>query len=259
MNSSPEKNKMDLKCIWMSAGIVNYKLCDKNMNCEECDFDRVMQGMLPSRETETATHLSVPQNETDVNRQLINSYLSGLLSGCKIHLDRCYHPSHFWYKAQNDNTIDVGLDSILLKILDPLDRVILPERGESYHTGQLIAWIVRKQKTLPLHSPLKGEVVEINPAFLLNGIDQILEEDSYLFKLKDNATRPLPSRICTEISGLQCIAKKVAVIQKHLQKAFAETVPSHVGVTLADGGNIQIGLEKVIGEKAFNRLLKELF
>src|SRR5262245_36227592 len=33
------------KCLWMGSGVVNYKLCDLEYNCEGCLFDRVMRGL----------------------------------------------------------------------------------------------------------------------------------------------------------------------------------------------------------------------
>jgi hypothetical protein len=33
-----------LPCVWMSAGLVAFKLCDREGECEGCPFDRAMQG-----------------------------------------------------------------------------------------------------------------------------------------------------------------------------------------------------------------------
>ena len=33
----------DLKCIWMASNVVEYKLCDKNFDCETCSFDKVIR------------------------------------------------------------------------------------------------------------------------------------------------------------------------------------------------------------------------
>jgi hypothetical protein len=31
------------KCIWMEAGVVSYKLCDNNFDCQTCTYDQGMQ------------------------------------------------------------------------------------------------------------------------------------------------------------------------------------------------------------------------
>lgn len=33
-----------LKCVWMLAKVVDYKLCDQAYECEHCAFDHVMRG-----------------------------------------------------------------------------------------------------------------------------------------------------------------------------------------------------------------------
>lgn len=38
-----------MPCVWMSAGLVAYKLCDRGFECEGCPFDRAMRGALPPR------------------------------------------------------------------------------------------------------------------------------------------------------------------------------------------------------------------
>ncbi len=42
--SESEKYKSfdDIKCLWMKCGAVDYKICDKNFECENCDFDKRM-------------------------------------------------------------------------------------------------------------------------------------------------------------------------------------------------------------------------
>ncbi len=32
-----------LKCIWMECGYVEYKLCDRNYDCENCPFDKAIK------------------------------------------------------------------------------------------------------------------------------------------------------------------------------------------------------------------------
>lgn len=34
-----------LPCVWMSAGLVSFKLCDREGECEACPFDLAMRGV----------------------------------------------------------------------------------------------------------------------------------------------------------------------------------------------------------------------
>lgn len=47
-DKKPDKNKLYFQdnnrhCIWMIAGVISYKLCPINYDCEHCDFDAVMR------------------------------------------------------------------------------------------------------------------------------------------------------------------------------------------------------------------------
>ncbi|MEI6127990.1 MAG: hypothetical protein WCQ99_15695, partial [Pseudomonadota bacterium] len=60
----PEEEK---KCIWMTTGLISYKLCTRDFRCEECIFDQVMrnemtvQNIQPS--SEPAAAYAKPHNE----------------------------------------------------------------------------------------------------------------------------------------------------------------------------------------------------
>lgn len=43
----PQPAYSGLPCVWMSAGLVAYKLCDRGFECESCPFDQAMRGALP--------------------------------------------------------------------------------------------------------------------------------------------------------------------------------------------------------------------
>jgi hypothetical protein len=38
---------LPLKCVWMQAGNVDYKLCDREYECDECPFDQAIRGGAP--------------------------------------------------------------------------------------------------------------------------------------------------------------------------------------------------------------------
>ena len=35
------------KCVWMESGVVSYKLCDFEYNCEACPFDQALRAHTP--------------------------------------------------------------------------------------------------------------------------------------------------------------------------------------------------------------------
>ncbi len=261
MKAKSNHKTTDLPCIWMLAGIVNYKICNHDYQCETCEFNRVMQGMISTEnESEEAIRDTGPTSQIPNQADLItNQYLHTLLSGCKIHLDRCYHPSHLWYKARTKNRIQVGIDKLILKLLHPIDRLILPEEGTDYRSGQLIAWIVRANKILPFHSPVKGRVTALHPALRDADPSAVAARDDYLFEMEGKNLGTRVQQFCGNTEGFSCFRQKIDILRAHMLRSFANNMPGCVGVTLADGGERELNLEKVIGKRLFDRLIDDLF
>lgn len=261
MGTNRHHKPKDLPCIWMLAGIVNYKICNHDYQCETCEFNRVMQGMLsPEKEMrETIRETDTADGISHQTSRLTNQYLHALFSGCKIHLDRCYHSSHLWYKARAANRIQVGIDKLILKLLHPIDRLILPEVGATYRRGQLIAWIVRGKEILPFHSPVEGRVSALHPELQMADPSTIADRDDYLFEMEGKNLGTQVQQFCGHMEGFSCIRQKIGILRSYLVRSFDSDRPGEMGVTLADGGETEVNLEKVIGKQMFDRLIRELF
>ncbi|MEE9169105.1 MAG: hypothetical protein V3U73_05030 [bacterium] len=267
MKNPYNNDGQDSKCIWVSAGVVNYKLCDRNYECERCEFHRAMCGLLPGQAN--AVEMPAPTiddfakvdetfHTTNPAYRLINQYLNTLFSGCTIHLDHCYHPTHFWCKPENDNSILVGVDPLVMRMLDPVERLILPETGKFYRSRQLISCIVRKGQTISLHAPFEGLVTKLNSKIAKNDILPLISNNVYLFKLKGKNLRRQVEVQCGNMNGLECYTQKLATLRKSLFEAGREH-PAELGTTMADGGKVEMDLEKIIGEERFRQLVFDLF
>ncbi len=259
MQNTAKKTGADPRCVWMSAGIINYKLCDRDFQCEDCEFNKAMQGMLPKSRIDNPIFNKEKTKRDDATSLLISRYLYSLFFDCTIHLDRFYHPSHFWFIAESENLIKIGIDKTVIKIIEPAEKIILPQVGEFIHENQLIAWIVRNGKTLPLYSPLEGKVAAVNDLFLQEDIKQALDEDVFCLKLQDDGIRDKVQQLCGSIPRLESFDENISIVKKYLEKAFYDNVPKEIGVTLADGGDFQTCIEKVVGEDVFREMLNELF
>jgi len=40
-----QRSSNNLECIWMTSELVKYKLCDKELDCENCEFDKVFRNL----------------------------------------------------------------------------------------------------------------------------------------------------------------------------------------------------------------------
>lgn len=264
MNTLNEKQDNNLQCIWMLAGIINYKLCNRDFQCENCDFDKVMQGILPNKKVDrrvtsenSADEIAELLDETMTNQ--LDHYLFTFFAKCKIHLDRFYHTSHLWYKVDSDNIVSVGINNIIIKILQPVQNINFPQVGTSYSKNQPIVWIMRKDKNLPFYSPVEGKVVKLNRHFLKKPVKTGGENDDYFFKMEGDRLCDKIQQSCGNMSGLKYFTESANLIRKCLEITFNQTRPTNLGTTLADGGQTQLCLEKVIGELNFKKLISHLF
>jgi hypothetical protein len=48
MEVAAEYAKPLQKCVWMASGVVTYRLCDLEFNCEVCPFDRAIRDSFSS-------------------------------------------------------------------------------------------------------------------------------------------------------------------------------------------------------------------
>ncbi|NIO18620.1 hypothetical protein GTN42_04145, partial [bacterium] len=44
-----ESATIQKRCIWMTAGVISFKLCPLDYDCEYCEFDEVMRSRVKSK------------------------------------------------------------------------------------------------------------------------------------------------------------------------------------------------------------------
>lgn len=246
----------------MSAGLVNYKLCDLNFNCEHCEFHHAMQGTEHSSATQPLENSDIVTFSNNENtNQMVNACLNKLLEGCKIHLDRFYHSSHFWLKPEDSDQVQMGIDNLSLKILYPLDRCILPQTGELIQYGQLMGWLVRGEIMIPLYAPVRGEIAAVNPSYPLN-VNVAAHpswDNTFLLKIKSKDLAMELKRKSYSTGGIENYQKKIFCIKAYLQRSLGDHQPEDIGLTLGDGGAMEQNLEKIMGKQFFQEFIHDLF
>ncbi len=116
------------ECIWMRAGVVNFKVCDCNYDCFSCDFDRrmrhAMDAQRPPRGKAAEKGWAAKMRETYLGREKPCRYLltgeiepPGLCTrdydcdGCPIHMAMEYEPVSRSVEAERySGELRAGLD-----------------------------------------------------------------------------------------------------------------------------------------------------
>lgn len=126
------------KCIWMEVGYVDYKLCDRNFDCDNCPFDKAMH------EKRINNNNSKPQD--------FKKYSNG---------KKFFTKNHLWMENDN-NEVSIGLDRFAQKILSESSLIQFPKLRSTVNIGNYLFWLVGSWGAIGFTSPIKGIVSRIN-------------------------------------------------------------------------------------------------
>src|SRR5512135_2027692 len=107
MESSNPTNKYPLvppneqKCVWMTAGILSYQLCEREFDCDHCPLDSALRTF--PQQTSADQVQDVKRAKPSESRKLIPGYL--------------YSRKHCWLKSNEGNIVRIGLEPLLSKLL----------------------------------------------------------------------------------------------------------------------------------------------
>ncbi len=138
------------KCIWMTGGLISYKLCDRDYQCENCLFDQVMRN-------EVGLEDKIRESTVYVDEELLASSSSLHINGSAF-----YHPSHCWVKVESPEKTRLGIDDFIVRLIADVKLIILPQMGTYIDRGGCYAHIIQKNYILPVIAPVAGTVETVN-------------------------------------------------------------------------------------------------
>ena len=254
-------------CIWVSAGVLNYRLCDRSFQCEGCDlFHALTAGDAhtfrscdgpESRPGLAATHQVEPGGSTWTEDQ-VTTHLNHVLGDCPLYLDRYYKPPYFWLADEANGRVRLGLASHILHILSPIDEICTPNIGLHFRRDQPCGWITRNGTAISFAMPVSGLVSEVNGPSSARGDDGAGSENAWLLRIETD--EPL-SRAQDLIQGEETLLwylDSIRTLKRHLREAVSETAANRIGPLMADGGALNPCLEEVLGPARFRRLLEQI-
>jgi glycine cleavage system H protein len=222
-----------LPCVWMTAGLVTYKLCSRGFDCDGCPLDVALRG---SHE---------PGSAAGVARALPR----------ELRPDRKYHRTHLWVLPIHDHRIRCGLDGFAARLLDRLTAVVFPTLSSGLRRGSPACWLSDDGQPFALQSPLPGSVSAVNedvrrsPGLIAQSpydagwllemtCDADLDDDSDL--LSPNVMRERTDRDLEQL---------------HREAAALLSQDVDVGPTLADGGELLESLRDILGVGRYHRIV----
>ena len=234
----------EIRCVWMSAGVVSYQLCDRKLECEQCPLDIALRQRFVNELG------MVPLKRSDVREQGKHEILSGMLYGRK----------HVWLRKGEDQTVRLGLEPGLASVLLSPKTIVLPAVGEQVVHNKVCAWIVMEGGTLPVVSPVSGKVRSTNAELAENPHAVCMSPltQGWLFDLTVEGN-------IEEIADLLPV-HKAAVAYAEDERRFQTMLSAElsrggdvVGPTLADGGQTLGSLSEILGPAKYFKLVRSAY
>ena len=153
-----------MECLWMLAGIVDYKLCDRQYDCEQCPFDGAIRDG-------GHAHKSLAQTTEGDALGRINVQGYGLMPML------FYHPNHVWARIEDEGRVRIGLDDFGQRLMGRAYAVELPAAGTTVSRGVACWRVANHAGATAIAAPVSGIVVQVNPK--LSQHPSLINRDPY--------------------------------------------------------------------------------
>ncbi len=238
MNNS-QNSSNNMNCIWMTSELVKYKLCDKEFDCENCEFDKVFR------------NLSVKMNDNLPKAGLGDAQNGDLLERVIKRIENETYDNKVLYlknqlviKNLFGNAYYLGINPVVHYLLDDFDTIHEFNNNE-IKRDQIIFTLEGSWGVKQFVSPINFMVIEkINfSQFKLNKWYAII-----LFNETDKDD--------FWISEKEWYRKKNIALAD-LKELLADK--PHIGQSMMDGGEKIKYLHQYIGSKKYFKLLEKIY
>ncbi len=190
------------QCVWMKAGVVNFKLCENGYDCTTCPFDKAMSREAASKPTALVTWREVLRGKPYFQREcrhMLTSRVQLKFCGHNYECKTCeydqlldeedmsaqppaisarkvagftmaegyyYHKGHSWARIENGGFLRMGLDDFASRLFGASTAITLPEIGSRLVQGEKGWTMHREQWSADVLSPVSGTVLATNQSAL---------------------------------------------------------------------------------------------
>ena len=230
-----KRNKYEmLKCVWMTSGVIDYKLCDNDFDCENCPFDKVIRNLC--NEKETLFNGIVNDANTIYNKLQSIKYDSNII----------YLKNNLIVKEICANTFYIGLNPILVNLLDNVNSMMIDECRKNISVGEQIIQIKGDWGSVCISSPINLVIYN---------------------KVGDTTDNSLKTEWFAIMGAVHQDVLSSKLHQKEWDKMHAKAIGAIaeiktqlpiVGETMMDGGSQIKFLHQLIGNKKYIDILNSL-
>lgn len=163
-------------------------------------------------------------------------------------------PSLTWSKILDTGNLLVGIHPVLLGILGEPDTVETAAQGTRIKKGETLLTLKKDHKALRVKSPVSGSIVTVNPDFELTSGESMGQIWLYAMK-PQNVSAEIPTWFISEKSR-EWLNEKF----QQMKGFFIQKQPQdQVGLTMADGGELPVGVLSKFDQKIWDDFEEQFF
>jgi glycine cleavage system H lipoate-binding protein len=252
-------------CIWMQAGIVEFKNCNNFYDCTTCKYDRgMMKGVEKGKYMSWQDAMRKRPSQDRICRHSLTHRISKRLCAYDYQCSACdfdqffedvwsvkkvnqpfevntvkgfqvpsahyFHNGHTWARIESGGYIRVGLDDFVLRLLGEADYMELPLIGKELDQNR-IGWGFKRGGNLAdVLSPVDGVIIDVNIQAKEN--PDIANRQPYgegwLFLVRTPDIKGMVEKLMAQGESLEWMSKEVDRLENMIEKVG--------GPLAADGG-----------------------
>lgn len=250
------------RCVWMTAGVISFKLCPFNYDCESCEFDRVMRVQVRPEAVKYRVKRYMPKatlrSESLYTTDPESEEPFFTFSVGEIDQRAHIHPTHLWARHEYDHTWKVGIDKLLAYILPSPVKVELYRPNQEIIQDEVFGRILTEAGTVFVTAPISGRLVQTNPKLAQN--PELVQQDPWgegWLAIIDWSQESSEMEKLYAGPRAKQFFKEEAQHLKFLLKYRGIQV-NQVGATLPDGGAEIKYLHQILAPKLCLNLAREL-
>jgi len=181
---------------------------------------------------------------------------AGLQAWFRVPREAHYHRGHTWAMPEEGGVFRVGVDDFAQRLIGFPEAVALPEVGAALEEGEPGWSVAADGRRVDLLSPVRGEVVEINPEVLSD--PALVSEDPYGRGWLMKVRTPRPDATLKNLMPWRVATAWMEDASRRLSAAMSPAVGVELGQVLQDGGVPVVGLARQIDPEHWDRFAAEL-
>lgn len=262
----PDKHaKTSNPCLWMQAGVVEFKACNNFFDCTTCKYDlgmrkkvktgkqagwqdvmrkrpslqRICRHSLTNRIENRSCAYDYECLECDFDqffediltpKTKSTPYEVQKIKGFEVPMGYYFHNGHTWVRIESGGCIRVGMDDFALKLLGKADALDLPLMGKELDKDNVGWGLRRKENLADVLSPVDGVIVEVNSRLQEN--PQLANHEPYgdgwMFMVHTPDPKTTAKRLMADVDNLDWMNREVTKLEGMIEEV--------AGPLAADGG-----------------------